>query len=248
VCSGNGPVGYAADMRLRRQAAGFGTKSPAQGRVKLSLRNRERFIFGRRDDFSETWHGKFFARELTDSPPSRWPRSRSRRSQRRIAHESRKQFQQNGASGTSDIEGKATRVGASERGQRASFKVAKKTKMKIDLPENGPLASFSLCELGSSRAGAQVVKIRKPGTEEILNRRIAIRPRGRNCECTASANWQNGFYHPASRPRESRGHREGSLRKPGRPLATATNLKLGNQTRRASARKIRHEIDFLVTP
>jgi hypothetical protein len=38
--------------------------------------------------------------------------------------EDRKNNLRNGADGISDIEGKATRVGASERGQRASFKSA----------------------------------------------------------------------------------------------------------------------------
>ena len=42
-----------------------------------------------------------------------------------------KPLEQNGASGLSDIEGKAARVAANERGQRVSFKITKTAKFLL---------------------------------------------------------------------------------------------------------------------
>jgi hypothetical protein len=53
----------------------------------------------------------------------------------------------NGASGMSDIEGKATRVGASERGQRTSFNYFPDTdSLYIDLSSRAPRARKFLRE------------------------------------------------------------------------------------------------------
>jgi hypothetical protein len=46
----------------------------------------------------------------------------------------------NGASGTSDIEGKAARVAANKRGERVSFKATKRTKADFELQK--PLFSL----------------------------------------------------------------------------------------------------------
>jgi uncharacterized protein (DUF433 family) len=59
--------------------------------------------------------------------------------------------------------------------------------MKIDLPENGPLASFFLCELGNSRAGAQVVKIRK----------LLVRLSLASCHSTVGLRFAKERYHPS---------------------------------------------------
>jgi len=62
----------------------------------------------------------------------------------------------NGAEGISDIEGKATRVGASERGQRMSFKprfylVLQRYAASRALP--GRKAQMSGCELSTKKNG-----------------------------------------------------------------------------------------------